>query len=120
MGLLLTIFFCIRNYIRAKAKRLNAGKWAFLTFLAVIAGWFAGCMIVVTILLTRYPELIAMVNEPGTGPSEIAPAISERMNPFVAELFLLFCGLGGYLFVRHQLIRKPAAAGGDENGPAEI
>jgi hypothetical protein len=107
MGLFITIFFCIRNFMRAKAKELNAGKWALFTFLAVIAGWFIGCIIMVVILLIRYPELGTLVSTPGATPAEVTAFLAGRMDAVVADLFLLFCGLGGYLFVRHLLINKP-------------
>ncbi len=106
MGLFIAIFFCFRNYMRARAQALSGVKWALYTFLAVIAGWFIGSMIMVFILMIRFPEFWALVGNPDITPQEVSAFIMERVNPWIADIFLLFCGLGGYLFVRHQLIKK--------------
>jgi hypothetical protein len=107
MGLFLTIIFCALNYMRARVKKLNAAKWAFFTFLATLVGWFVGGMIMMIILMVRFPDLVELTTQPDASPATLAPAIAERMNPWIAEIFLLFCGLGGYLFIRHLLIKKP-------------
>jgi hypothetical protein len=105
MGIFIVIFFCFRNYMRARAQALSGVKWGFYTFLAVIAGWLAGSMIMVIILMIRFPELLQLAGSPDITPQEVSAFILERVNPIVADIFMLFCGLGGYLFVRHRLIK---------------
>ncbi len=92
--------------MRARTQQLSGIKWAFYTFMAVIAGWFAGSMIMITILMIRFPELLQVAGSPDITPQEVSAYILERVNPIVADIFMLFCGLGGYLFVRHRLIKK--------------
>ncbi len=92
--------------MRARAQALSGAKWALYTFLAVVAGWFAGSMIMVMILMIRFPEFLELAGTPDITPPEISAFLMERINPVVADIFLLVCGLGGYLFVRHRLIKK--------------
>jgi hypothetical protein len=105
MGWIVLVFCCVRNYFRARAANLSAALWAFYTFLAGIIGWFIGSIIVVIIFLMRDPVLREMLKEPKPDREAIVAYLAGP-KLIVPEIFLAFCGLGGYLFVRHLIIKR--------------
>ncbi len=105
MELGILIFCCIRNYFRARAANLNAALWTFYTLLASLIAWFIGGVIVTLILLARYPQIKKMLLQQPPDREGIISYMAGQ-NLFVAQIFLVVCMLGGYLFVRHLLLRK--------------
>lgn len=99
------IFCCVWNYYKAKAHKLNAGLWAFYTLLAVLAGWMIGIVIVSIIMLLRDPELQQMLMQSHPN-REAAMQYMQRQDLTISQLFLMFSGLGGYLFTRYKIEKK--------------
>lgn len=106
MELLIVLTFCsIRNYNRARAANLNAALWSFYTFIACLVSWFIGGIIAVYIMIARDPQLYNLLTHEPVDKQAVFKYMTGK-NIIVSELFLLVASIGGYLFVRHQLIRR--------------
>jgi hypothetical protein len=104
--LLLVIILCFSNFRRAKAQNLLGISWAVYTFVAAIAAGFLGILISVIILMVRFPELQQIAIEAAGNQQVVTEALMQRVNPLIMELFYLVCSFGGYLWVRHLLIKR--------------
>lgn len=102
---LLFIFCCVWNYYKAKAQKLNAGLWAFYTFLAVLVGWIIGLFLITIIMLLRDPELQKMLMQP-TPNRDAAMEYMKHQDLTISQLLLFFSGFGGYLFTRYRIEQK--------------
>jgi|GEM_PF-1693002 len=107
MELLVYIFCCYLNYSRAKLAHLSGAKWALFTFIAILITAVIGFTTVIVVLFSKDPNVQAMINEMSkTGDdSELQQYILKNVN-FLNQLFVFFCGLGGYLFIRYILNKK--------------
>lgn len=105
MELGILIFCCIRNYYRARAANLNAALWSLYTFIASMATWFIGGIIMVLIMISKDEYLRNLLMKQPPARQEIVDYMADR-NLVVAQLFLIVCMLGGYLLVRHLLIKR--------------
>lgn len=92
--LLLIIWFARNNSKRAKLKGLKPGRWAFLTVIAYIVGELIGAFIVILIIRKGVPYTMNDL-------------MNQNSGILLNEVFGIFCGVGGYLFVRHQLQKQP-------------
>lgn len=99
------IFCCVWNYLKAKSLKLNAGLWAFYTFLAVLAGWIIGLFIVSIIMVIRDPELQKLLMQP-TPNRNAAMEYLKNQDLTISQLLIFFCGFGGYLLTRHLIMKK--------------
>ncbi len=106
---LVLIFCCIRNYFRARAAKFNAALWTFYTFLSILVAWLIGSFITVIIMVIRDPQIRALLSQQPPDRQRLMEYVKHQ-NLFVHEMFLMFCGLGGYLFIRHLMIRKEEMA----------
>lgn len=105
MSFILMIVFCVSNFFNAKKNGLPAGKWVLYTFLAVMAASFIGAVITSIIFVIRDPHLRAMMLQSQQDQASLMQYFSTQ-DMFFPELFMLFCGLGGYLFTRHLIFKK--------------
>jgi hypothetical protein len=105
MGWIVLVICCLRNYVRARAANLKAALWVFYTVLAGMFGWLVGSVIVVVILLIRDPYLKSMLYAQSPDKDAIV-AYLNGPKLIIPEIFLAFCGIGGYLFVRHLIIKR--------------
>jgi hypothetical protein len=109
MALLIIVWGCFRNYMRAKIANLNAGYWALITFLMILAGWIIGVFLVVIMMMMKDEQLRKMLLQ--SAPREEIVEYIGNMNLLISEIFLFVCSIGGYLFVRYLIIRKTPVAG---------
>ena len=107
MELILFIICCYLNYSRAKRGGLNGGKWALYTFLAILGGLLIGATTIMIYLMANDPELQNMISDASASRNdeELRQYVQGKMH-FLNQLFMLFCGIGGYLFVRYRLGRR--------------
>jgi len=101
--------------MRAKAAKLNAARWTFYTFISMLVTWFIGVFIVVTIMLVRDPKLRTMLLSQSQDKQRITEYLSSK-NLLVPQLFMLFCMVGGYLFVRYLMAKKGEMMGENNEG----
>lgn len=105
MELGILLFCCIRNYFRARAANLNAALWSFYTFLACIVTWFIGGIIMTFIMVSRDAQLRALLTKQPLDRQQVVNYLVSK-NLVIPQLFLLVCLIGGYLFIRHLLIKR--------------
>jgi hypothetical protein len=110
-GILLLIFLGYRNNIRAKAKGQNGLVWAFLTVAAYIFCESIGLLIVVSLFCRDVVNIHLLTHNSGN-----FDVVSKQFNQQVAralldnplrELAVVMFGMGGYLFVRYLLEKRP-------------
>lgn len=104
IDLLLSLYFAWRNSVRARIKGQNGLVWGFITFMIFLAFEIIGFAISVF------------------GFYHIAPTQTAVMEfalhaPWAASLFVLFCGIGGYLLIRFILDRM---AGQNRNDDPQV
>lgn len=104
MPLLLIIFFSVRTYFRAKKGGLPPSKWVIYTILSVMVAWFLGAIITSIIFVIKDPTIQEMMTS-GESSQEAVMKYLATQDMLIPEIFMLFCGVGGYLFIRHQLLR---------------
>lgn len=102
----LLIFGCITNYAKARAAQLNAALWSFLTVLAIFIGLFIGSFIVAIIMMIKDPGFLSVMQQHPGDQEFMMKYMSEHHNLLVMELFLLVCGVGGYLFINYLIKKK--------------
>ncbi|PZF71316.1 hypothetical protein [Taibaiella soli] len=90
--ILLPLFFAWRNSIRARMKGQNGFVWGFITFLIFEAFEMIGFTI----------SVLGFYHVP---PTKDALSAFVSNPPMASSLFVLFCGLGGYLLIRFILDR---------------
>lgn len=100
------IVCCVWNYFRAKAANLNAWVWTFYTLLGVLVGWFIGLMISSLILIAKDPQLQQMMLNSVNPDRAAIMHYLQKKNLLLIEVFGLFCGFGGYLFVRNLITKR--------------
>jgi len=105
MELGIIIFCCIRNYFRARAANLKAALWTFYTLLACLVAWFIGGVIITLIMVSRDPNLRKLLMQQPPDQQKVLDYMAGR-NLFVPQLFLVVCMVGGYLLVRHLIIKR--------------
>ncbi|MBS1782512.1 MAG: hypothetical protein JSS78_05565 [Bacteroidetes bacterium] len=105
MELGILVFICIRNYFRARVMQLNAGLWAFYTFIAALATWFVGGIIITLIMIGRDAQLRALLMHQPVDRQQAVDYLM-RKNLFVPQVFLIVCMIGGYLIVRHFMSKQ--------------
>lgn len=105
MAFILLLFLCLRIYLRAKHHGQPPGKWVIYNILSVVAAWFIGAMISSIIFMIKDPGLRKMMTQTQPDQQAVMQYFASQ-DMFFPELFILFCGIGGYLFIRHRLIRK--------------
>lgn len=99
------IFFCIRNYFKARAAQLNAALWSFYTFLACMITWAIGGVIMSIIMISRDPQLKDILLRQPADRQAVVNHLTQK-NLLVPQLFLIVCMAGGYLFIRHLLSKR--------------
>lgn len=105
MSLGALVFCCVNNYFKARAANLNAALWALFTFIAYGITWFIGGIIVTLIMITRDPQLREIAMKQPSDP-QAAVRYLESRSLIIPELFLIVCGIGGYLFIRHLILKR--------------
>lgn len=95
--LVLIGYLIYKNSIIARVKGKNAFIWGLLTFIAIFFAEALGMLMLVSFF---YPQYIGVADVSKS--RELADIISGN---FLHSLFVLFCGLGGYLLVRFILER---------------
>lgn len=93
--LILIGYLIYRNCRIAKDKGKNVFLWGVLTFVAIFFTEVIGMFLLVAFF---YPEYLAVQNIEKS--QELAAAISNNM---LHSIFILFCGVGGYLLIRYIL-----------------
>lgn len=110
-GLLLLIFLGYRNSLRARLKGQNGLMWAIITVAAYIFCESIGLLIVVSLFCRDTVNIHLLTNATGH-----FDAVSRQFNQQVEKALLanplrefavIMFGLGGYLFVRYLLERRP-------------
>lgn len=109
------IFCCVRSYMKARAARLNAALWTFYTFLAILFSWIIGSIIVTVILILRDPSLRHMLTQQPPDRDGIMNYLKTQ-NLLIPEIFLLFCGIGGYLFIHYLISKRTTLLPDDTSG----
>ncbi len=111
--LFIFIFCTVKNYTRAKAAQLNAGLWAFYTFISIFIAWVIGLFIVTLIMLYKDATLREMlVSEPEN--RQKIMAYVQAKDLMIPYIFVAVSAFGGYLLVRHLIISRTKT---DENVP---
>ncbi|MEI8279889.1 MAG: hypothetical protein WCG87_09005 [Bacteroidota bacterium] len=93
----LLVYFCYSNGNKAKARGLNSALWIFFTVIGFTVGLFLGAIIVTMILMSKYgilkqSDIIALADK---------GALTWHIT------FMMFAAVGGYLFIRYLLERRP-------------
>lgn len=92
IDLFLAIYLAWRNSLRARIKGQNVALWVIITLLAYGIGEFLGTLLVFFFFYR--------------GPANPAAIQNYFMNlPRSTFVFVLFCGIGGYLLIRFILER---------------
>lgn len=107
MDIIIYSICCYLNYKQAKQANLSGGKYAFYTFLGIIAGLFAGSLLILNFLPTNDPQFREVMRSVMQKPIDMERAlyIQEKIG-FLNKLIFFFSGIGGYLFVRYLLHKK--------------
>lgn len=100
-------YLAYRNSSRAKMKGLNSTLWGAVTILAYGTAMLMGCLVV----CIACAQNIDMSMMSSTDPAVQAAArqqLQEMLNGNWLHLFTIeFFALGGYLFIRYILDKKP-------------
>jgi hypothetical protein len=91
--------------MKARAANLNAALWSFYTFLAIVGSWLIGSVIVTGIMIARDPVLRNMFSTQPPDKDGILEYLKTQ-NMMIPQIFIMFCGIGGYLFIHYLLSRK--------------
>ena len=83
------IFLCKRNGELALQKGLKVRSWKLYTIAAWVVAEFFGCML--GLLMFGQSDIKSM----------------SQLMVFQISIVALFCAFGGYLFIRHNLEKKP-------------
>lgn len=107
MELLIFIFCCYLNYNRAKQANLNGGRWAFYTFIAIFGTLLIGAAAILIYLVSNDPQMQSLVKDMSSSRDDeaIKQYVTGKLS-LLNQLFMFFCGIGGYLFVRYFLNKK--------------
>jgi len=107
-GIVLVGYLSYRNGLRARLKGQNPFMWGIITFAAFLAMMVLG-MLIVIVYFCR--DLINLNQLSSTDPKSIAATQQQIMQVFDANplhyITVVLFGVGGYLFVRYILDRKP-------------
>lgn len=106
------ILCCIRMYVKARAANLNAALWTFYTFISILVAWLAGIVMVAIIFLVRDPNLRSLITKVPADRDAVMKHIMSQ-NMLIPEIFLMFCGLGGFLFVNYLVSKRTTPPSGD-------
>jgi hypothetical protein len=101
--------------MKARAANLNAALWTFYAFLSILCSWAIGSIIVTMILLLRDPVLRGMLTQQPPDKDGIMNYLKTQ-NLLLPEIFLLFCGVGGYLFIHYLISKKLRLSSNDTSG----
>jgi hypothetical protein len=91
--------------MKARAANLNAALWTFYTFLAIVGAWVIGSVIVTAIMIAKDPVLRNMFSTQPPDKDGILEYLKTQ-NMVIPQIFIMFCGVGGYLFIHYLLTRK--------------
>jgi len=107
-GIVLVGYLSYRNGLRARLKGQNPFMWGIITFAAFLAMMVLG-MLIVIVYFCR--DVINLNQLSSTDPKSIAATQQQIMQVFDANplhyITVVLFGVGGYLFVRYILDRKP-------------
>jgi hypothetical protein len=103
--------------MKARAAKLNAALWTFYTFLSILFSWLVGSIIVTFILILRDPALRRMLTHQPPDRDGVMNYLKTQ-NLLLPEIFLLFCGIGGYLFIHYLITKKMELTSNDISNKA--
>jgi|GEM_PF-4509087 len=107
LGIVMLITFAVfRASFLARRGGLNSTVWALLAVVGVLAGMFLGSVIMVFILLAKDPGLLKLIEANRNNQQFMTDYLLRTQNVYIMEIFLMFSGVGGYLFVRHHLLKR--------------
>jgi len=110
-GILLLLFLGYRNGARAKLKGQNPVLWGVLTVVAYIVAYVIGFAVVIMVFCRDAVDLNALA-APGANIDAVQKQFQQQViQAFQANtlrpLTVFMISLGGYLFIRYLLERKP-------------
>ncbi len=109
-GILLLLFLGYRNGTRAKLKGQSPVLWGVLTAVAYIFAYAFGLVLVILVFCRDVVDLNALA-APGAGVEAQKLFQQQVLQAFQANalrpLTVFIISLGGYLFIRYLLERKP-------------
>ncbi len=120
MELIIFGICCYLNYSRAKLAQLSGGKWALYSALSIFVALFIGAAFLMIFMTVQDPEFKRMFTDASTSgnTNEFNEYVMSKMT-IINQLFILFCGVGGYLFVRYLLNKKIEVTNGNNNNISE-
>lgn len=102
MELVIITFATIQVYLRARAAQLSAGTWALYNVLSMLGAMCIGVIISSIILVMTDQQLVSLMMEQ-QGNQQVVLDYLQTKNMLVTQFFILFCALGGFLFIRYRL-----------------
>jgi len=105
MELIIYLACCYLNFKRAEAAKLNGFKWALLTFVIIFLFVGIGSFLLLASFVSQDAGFRELASNPEQDPKLVMEAIQKKVT-FLHQLFVLFCGLGGYLLVRYWITKR--------------
>ena len=106
MGVFFVIVWgCFRNFVRARLGGLNGGFWALITFIAIFVAWLIGAFIVIGIMAYSDPILRDLMTQQPPDQDVLMRQIAQH-NLLIPEILMVVCSFGGYLLIRHLIIKR--------------
>ena len=111
--LLIAMLLGTLNSARARKKGKNSLLWIFLTVVCVIAGEIIGGFLTLFFFNNGAVNIDAL-STGHVSREELTRQMATLYSDPVHAIFVLFCGLGGYLLIRFILDRMPDKTDGND------
>lgn len=105
MELVVYIYCCYLNYNKAQKAQENGFKWGLLTLLAIFLAVGIGSFFLLASFVSNDASFREMASNPQQDPKELMTFLQKKIT-LLHQLFILFCGFGGYLLLRYLLTKK--------------